>query len=86
MATGSARSVKDFDIYNAIESCSDLLEQFGGHMYAAGLTLKIENVEKFSQRFEEIVAATIDEKSLVQEIEIDSNLKLSEVSASFSMS
>lgn len=83
MATGSARSVKDFDIYNAIESCSDLLEQFGGHMYAAGLTLKIENVEKFSQRFEEIVAATIDEKSLVQEIEIDSNLKLSEVSASF---
>ncbi|TAH40344.1 MAG: single-stranded-DNA-specific exonuclease RecJ [Bacteroidetes bacterium] len=83
MATGSARSVKDFDIYNAIESCSDLLEQFGGHMYAAGLTLKIENLEKFSLRFEEIVAATIDEKSLVQEVEIDSNLKLSEITGSF---
>ena len=83
MATGSARSVKDFDIYNAIESCSDLLEQFGGHMYAAGLTLKLENVEKFSIRFEEIVSATIDEKSLIQEIEIDSNLKLSEIAPSF---
>ncbi|HRH67254.1 MAG TPA: single-stranded-DNA-specific exonuclease RecJ [Bacteroidia bacterium] len=83
LATGSARSVKDFDIYNAIESCSDLLEQFGGHMYAAGLTLKMENLEKFSERFEEIVAATIDEKSLTQEIEIDSVLKLSEISTSF---
>ncbi len=83
MATGSARSVKDFDIYNAIESCSDLLEQFGGHMYAAGLTLKIENIEKFSQRFEEIVAATIEERSLVQEIEIDSSLKLNEITPSF---
>ena len=83
LATGSARSVKDFDIYNAIESCSDLLEQFGGHMYAAGLTLKLENLEKFSERFEEIVAATIDEKSLIQEIEIDSVLKLTEISTSF---
>src|SRR6266446_938295 len=54
MATGSARSVKDFDIYNAIESCSDLLEQFGGHMYAAGLTLRLENIPKFIERFEEI--------------------------------
>ncbi len=50
--SGSARSVKDFDVYNAIESCSDLLEQFGGHMYAAGLTMKEENVEEFSRRFE----------------------------------
>lgn len=83
LATGSARSVKDFDIYNAIESCSDLLEQFGGHMYAAGLTLKMENLEKFSERFEEIVAATIDEKSLTQEIEIDSVLKLSEINQGF---
>ena len=83
LATGSARSVKDFDIYNAIESCSDLLEQFGGHMYAAGLTLKLENLAKFSERFEEIVSATIDEKSLTQEIEIDSVLKLNEISTSF---
>src|SRR6185436_20560306 len=64
MATGSARSVKDFDIYNALESCSDLLEQFGGHMYAAGLTLKLENIEKFMDRFEEVVSSTIEEKML----------------------
>lgn len=83
MATGSARSVKDFDIYNAIESCSDLLEQFGGHMYAAGLTMKIENIEKFKERFEEIVASTIEEHMLTQEIEIDSMLKLSEITPSF---
>jgi single-stranded-DNA-specific exonuclease len=83
MATGSARSVKDFDIYNAIESCSDLLEQFGGHMYAAGLTMKIENIEKFKERFEEIVSSTIEEHMLTQEIEIDSVLKLSEISTSF---
>ncbi len=83
MATGSARSVKDFDVYNAIESCSDLLEQFGGHMYAAGLTMKIENIEKFKERFEEIVASTIEEHMLTQEIEIDSMLRLSEITPSF---
>ncbi|MBL0105548.1 MAG: single-stranded-DNA-specific exonuclease RecJ [Bacteroidetes bacterium] len=83
MATGSARSVKDFDIYNAIESCSDLLEQFGGHMYAAGLTMKIENIEKFKERFEEIVSSTIEEHMLTQEIEIDSMLRLSEITPSF---
>ncbi|REJ82943.1 MAG: single-stranded-DNA-specific exonuclease RecJ [Bacteroidetes bacterium] len=83
LATGSARSVKDFDIYNAIESCSDLLEQFGGHMYAAGLTLKLENLERFSNRFEEIVASTIEERMLTQEIEIDAVLKLSDISSSF---
>lgn len=83
MATGSARSVKDFDIYNAIESCSDLLEQFGGHMYAAGLTLRLENLEKFKTRFEEIVATTIEDRMLVQEIEIDSMLRLSEITEPF---
>ena len=83
MATGSARSVKDFDIYNAIESCSDLLEQFGGHMYAAGLTMKLENIEEFKERFEEIVSSTIQDHMLTQEVEIDSALKLSEVSPSF---
>lgn len=83
LATGSARSVKDFDIYNAIESCSDLLEQFGGHMYAAGLTLKLENLEKFSERFEEIVASTIQDHMLVQEIEIDSDLKISDITPAF---
>ena len=52
MATGSARSVKDFDVYTAIENCSHLLEQFGGHKYAAGLTLKEENYEAFKQAFD----------------------------------
>jgi len=82
-ATGSARSVKDFDIYNAIESCSDLLEQFGGHMYAAGLTMKLENVDKFSERFEEIVASTIHENSLRQEISIDADINISDITPSF---
>lgn len=83
MATGSARSVKDFDIYNAIESCSDLLEQFGGHMYAAGLTMKIENIERFTERFEEIVSNTIEDHMLTQEIEIDAPLRLSEITPAF---
>lgn len=83
MATGSARSVKDFDIYNAIESCSDLLEQFGGHMYAAGLTMKIGNIEEFKERFEDIVSDTIAERSLIQEIEIDSTLRFDEITQSF---
>ncbi len=83
MATGSARSVKDFDIYNAIESCSELLEQFGGHMYAAGLTMKLSNIDKFKEKFEEIVNETIEERSLIQEIEIDSTIKFSEITQSF---
>lgn len=83
MATGSARSVKDFDIYNAIESCSDLLEQFGGHMYAAGLTMKIENIEKFTERFEECVAETIQDHMLTQEIDIDSVLRLQDITPAF---
>ena len=83
VATGSARSIKDFDIYNAIESCSDLLEQFGGHMYAAGLTIKIENIDKFSERFEEIVSSTISEEILTQEVEIDSLLSFKEITPSF---
>jgi len=81
--SGSARSVKNFDIYNAIESCSDLLEQFGGHMYAAGLTLKPENVEAFRERFEEVVSGTIEDRMLIQEIEIDAELKLSEITPKF---
>ena len=82
-ATGSARSVKDFDIYNAIESCSDLLEQFGGHMYAAGLTMKLENVKLFREKFEDVVSSTIEEHMLVQQVEIDSDLKLGEITPSF---
>ncbi len=82
-ATGSARSVKDFDVYNAIESCADLLEQFGGHKYAAGLTLKLENVEALQQRFEEIVSSTIEEYMLVPEIEIDAELELKNITPKF---
>ena len=58
--TGSARSVNGFDLYNAILSCSDLLEKFGGHKYAAGLTLDASNLEAFQQRFEEVVSSTPD--------------------------
>ncbi|MBK9424164.1 MAG: single-stranded-DNA-specific exonuclease RecJ [Bacteroidetes bacterium] len=83
VAAGSARSVKDFDIYNAIESCSDLLDQFGGHMYAAGLTMKEENIEAFKDRFEEIVCATIEDRMLIREIEIDDVISLGDINASF---
>ncbi len=82
-ATGSARSVKDFDVYNAIEACSDLLEQFGGHKYAAGLTLKLENITAFQQRFEEVVSATIEQHMLIPEIEIDAELELNEITPKF---
>ncbi|WP_320054257.1 single-stranded-DNA-specific exonuclease RecJ [uncultured Acetobacteroides sp.] len=82
-ATGSARSVPGFDLYQAVETCSDLLENFGGHMYAAGLTLKVENVEKFSKRFEEVVSAIIKPEMLVPQIEIDSKLNLEEISPKF---
>jgi len=83
MVSGSARSVKDFDVYNAIESCSDLLEQFGGHMYAAGLTMKEENVEAFIARFEEVVASTIEDRMLVREVEIDAELNLMDITPKF---
>lgn len=79
LATGSARSVKDFDIYEAIEACSDLLEQFGGHKYAAGLSLKPENVEAFRDRFETIVSSTITDAMLVPEVEIDAEIEFSEI-------
>ncbi len=82
-ATGSARSVKDFDVYNAIEACADLLEQFGGHKYAAGLTLKLENIEAFQQRFEEVVTATIEDYMLVPDIEIDAELELKNITPKF---
>lgn len=81
--SGSARSVKDFDVYNAIESCSDLLEQFGGHMYAAGLTMKEENVIEFTRRFEKIVSETIEDRMLTREIEVDAELNLKDITPSF---
>ncbi|HOY33476.1 MAG TPA: single-stranded-DNA-specific exonuclease RecJ [Bacteroidales bacterium] len=80
---GSARSVKDFDIYDAIDACSELLEHFGGHKYAAGLTIKPENLEKFSKRFEEIVSSTITEDMQVPEVEIDADLDLRQINPNF---
>ncbi|MDA3928863.1 MAG: single-stranded-DNA-specific exonuclease RecJ [Prolixibacteraceae bacterium] len=80
VATGSARSIKNFDLYEAIDHCSDLLESYGGHMYAAGLTLKIENVQTFTDRFEEFVKENITKKQKIQTIEVDSKLQLSDVS------
>lgn len=82
-AAGSARSVLGFDLYEALSSCSDLLEQFGGHKYAAGLTIKPENIPAFKQRFEEVVAATIPEELLIQEISIDVRLKLEHITPKF---
>jgi single-stranded-DNA-specific exonuclease len=82
-AAGSARSVLGFDLYEALLECSDLLEQFGGHKYAAGLTIKTENIPAFQQRFEEVVARTIPEELLVQSINIDAELKFDQISAKF---
>jgi single-stranded-DNA-specific exonuclease len=82
-ATGSARSVDGFDLYNAISSCSDLLENFGGHKYAAGLTMKIENVSAFQQRFEDYVCENITEDMLVPQIKVDASIKLSEITPKF---
>jgi single-stranded-DNA-specific exonuclease len=83
LITGSARSVKDFDVYEAIDSCSDLLEHFGGHKYAAGLSLKPENLQAFTDRFEHVVTEKLNGKVLVPEIEIDANLPLSSINSRF---
>ncbi len=82
-ATGSARSVPGFDLYQAVESCADLLENFGGHMYAAGLTMKPENVDEFTRRFNEYVEQHIDPQMLVPQVEIDSELLFSDITPSF---
>ena len=78
IATGSARSVADFDVYKAIDSCRDLLENFGGHPYAAGLSLKVETVEEFARRFEEYVAENIQPTQTEANIYIDEELTFSE--------
>nr|MBD3620782.1 single-stranded-DNA-specific exonuclease RecJ [Sunxiuqinia sp.] len=83
LATGSARSVKDFDLYEAIGSCSDLLESYGGHMYAAGLTMKIDNIPAFTRRFEEIVAKQITEQQQTEMIEVDAKIQLSDITPKF---
>jgi single-stranded-DNA-specific exonuclease len=80
---GSARSVIGYDLYEALCECSDLLEQFGGHKYAAGLTMKTENVPAFIQRFEEVVCATITEDLLTQELLIEDEILLEDIDAKF---
>jgi single-stranded-DNA-specific exonuclease len=80
---GSARSVLGFDLYEALCECKDLLIQFGGHKYAAGLTLLPENVEAFKDRFEEVVSATISPEQLIQQIQIDAELRLSQIEPKF---
>ena len=79
----SARSIKGFDVYNALEACSEFIEQFGGHKYAAGLTLAPENYENFKNKFEEVVKSTIDIELLTPEISIDAVIDLSEITPKF---
>ena len=75
----SARSVKGFDVYNALEACSEHIEQFGGHKYAAGLTLLPENYETFKAKFESVVKATIDPKLLTPELKVDMQIDLNQI-------
>jgi single-stranded-DNA-specific exonuclease len=75
----SARSVKGFDVYNALESCSEHLEQFGGHMYAAGMTLLEENYQLFKDAFEKVVEETIHPDMLIPEISIDAEINFSDI-------
>ncbi len=82
-ATGSARSVVDFDIYEAIAECADLLDQFGGHKYAAGLTLPVNNVPAFQQKFEQVVRSRIEETHLKPVIEVDDILLLDQINYKF---
>ena len=81
--TGSARSVQGFDLYQALEACGDLLETFGGHMYAAGLTLRREKLEAFSERFEAVVEKNITDEQMVPTVVIDEELALDEITDNF---
>jgi single-stranded-DNA-specific exonuclease len=83
LASGSARSVPGFDIYKAIDSCRDLLENFGGHMYAAGLSMKEENIPAFTDRFEQYVAENILEEQTYPQIDIDAVLEFKDITPKF---
>ncbi|MCK9338975.1 MAG: single-stranded-DNA-specific exonuclease RecJ [Bacteroidales bacterium] len=84
LITGSARSIKEFNIYNGINHCADLLEHFGGHNYAAGLSLKEENLKAFSEKFEKFVEEEIqDDHAFVPEIEVDMELDLTDITPKF---
>ncbi len=79
----SARSIKGFDVYNALEGCSEHIEQFGGHKYAAGLTLKEENYEAFKKAFENVVSNTIEKHMLTPEVTIDTEITLDSITPKF---
>jgi len=81
--TGSARSIPGFDLYQAVESCADLLENFGGHMYAAGMTMRPENVGEFTRRFNAYVEANIDPQMLIPQVDIDAELLFSDITPRF---
>ena len=83
IATGSARSVSGFDVYSAVQHCADLLENFGGHTYAAGLSLKVEHVEEFKQRFEAYVAEHILDEQTQPTLDIDAQLDFSDINMKF---
>ncbi len=83
LVAGSARSIQGFDIYNAIKECSELLDQFGGHKYAAGLSVRRENVPAFIEKFEKVVEQRLDEALLVPELTIDSELKINNLNKDF---
>ena len=81
--TGSARSVSGFDLYSSIESCADLLENFGGHVYAAGLTMKEEHLEEFCRRMNKFVSGNITREELTPVVEIDAKLNFSQITPKF---
>ncbi len=83
LVTGSARSIKSFDIYDAIDTCSDLLEHFGGHKYAAGLSMKEENLPEFRRRFEAYVAEHLVEEDFVPELEVDMKINFRDITPKF---
>ena len=83
LVTGSARSIKNFDIYDAIDNCSDLLEHFGGHKYAAGLSMKPENLPEFRRRFEAYVSEHLVDEDFVPELEVDLKIKFSDITPKF---
>lgn len=83
MISGSARSVNNFDVYKAIESCKDILENFGGHTYAAGLTLREENLSEFKRRFDIISFEEIESKMMQPQITVDAEISLSDITSKF---
>ena len=83
MATGSARSVSGFDVYKAVQSCSDLLENFGGHTYAAGLTLPVEHIPAFAERFEQYVTDHILDEQTQASLDIDGVLDFRDINFKF---